>query len=150
LNANPIERWSAQELEKSLLEIRASILPSCSNFKRFLSRKSLPDRSPVEREAHKGNAKSQLKLGKWYEAGKTGLSKIDNLKQAARWYRLAAGQGDADAQNELGICYEKGLGVIKDIQKAITWYQLAVGQGHVAAQKNYSLSKGRITCYKRF
>ncbi len=35
-------------------------------------------------------------------------------KQAARWYRLAANQGDALAQWNLGYMYRRGEGVLKD------------------------------------
>ena len=41
-------------------------------------------------------------------------------------YRKAAEQGDAEAQNRLGVCYEYGKGVPQDYQEAVKWYRKAV------------------------
>ncbi len=47
-----------------------------------------------------------------------------------RWrYRLAADQGDADAQFNLGIMYENGRRVPQDETEAVRWYRLAADQG---------------------
>ena len=46
-----------------------------------------------------------------------------NKEEAVKWYRKAAEQGDADAQNSLGYYYERGEGVAKDLGKAIEWYR---------------------------
>ena len=56
--------------------------------------------------------------------------------EAVKWYRLAAAQGNALAQNNLGVMYENGLGVPKDYDEAIKWYRLAAAQGNAAAQNN--------------
>jgi TPR repeat protein len=53
--------------------------------------------------------------------------------EAVRWYRLAAAQGHADAQNNLGIMFENGRGVAKDTAEAIRLYRLAAAQGVAAA-----------------
>ena len=52
------------------------------------------------------------------------------------WYTLAAEQGDADAQCNLGVCYEHGSGVEKDLAKAVEWYNKAAEQGEATAQCN--------------
>ena len=49
-------------------------------------------------------------------------------------YELAAEQGDADAQFNLGDFYEKGHGIEKDYEKAKEYYQLASDQGHAKAR----------------
>jgi TPR repeat protein len=59
-----------------------------------------------------------------------------DYKEAMRWYDLAADEGDADAQLNLGIMYEKGQGVLQDDKEAAKWYRLAVEQGNAAAQIN--------------
>ena len=41
----------------------------------------------------------------------------------------AALQGDAGAQNNLGVCYEYGEGVKQDYAEAVKWYQKAAQQG---------------------
>ena len=56
---------------------------------------------------------------------------------AVRWYRFAAWLGDADAQFNLGWCYDNGDGVTKDPAEAVRWYRMAAEQGHADAQ--YSL-----------
>jgi len=58
----------------------------------------------------------------------------------------AAEQGDATAQNQLGVSYASGTGVAKDSKKAIVWYTRAAKQGHIAAQYNlgvcYAIGEG--------
>ena len=56
--------------------------------------------------------------------------------EAVRWYRLAAEQGDAWAQTNLGVMYENGRGVTQDDAEAVRWYRLAAEQGHADAQYN--------------
>ncbi|MFQ5985510.1 MAG: tetratricopeptide repeat protein, partial [Alphaproteobacteria bacterium] len=53
---------------------------------------------------------------------------------AMRWYRKAAGWGDAGAQFFLGYKYETGEGVRRDLSLAREWYWKAAVQGHLAAQ----------------
>ena len=45
--------------------------------------------------------------------------------QAARWYRLAAEQGLAYSQYNLGLMYANGQGVGQDYVQAYMWYDLA-------------------------
>ena len=54
--------------------------------------------------------------------------------EAVRWYRLAADQGLASAQLNLGVKYANGEGVLKDDAEAVRWYRLAADQGHADAQ----------------
>ena len=56
-----------------------------------------------------------------------------------RWYKLAAAQGHASAQNNLGLMYEDGQGVVQDYAEAVRWYKLAAAQGHASAQSNLGL-----------
>ena len=57
-----------------------------------------------------------------------GVAKDD--AEAARWYRMAAEQGNPDAQFNLGLSYAKGQGVAKDNAEAVHWYRLAAEQGN--------------------
>ena len=52
------------------------------------------------------------------------------------WCRSTAEQGDASAQNTLGVMYYNGDGVPQDYQEAMKWYRLAAEQGHAGAQFN--------------
>lgn len=54
--------------------------------------------------------------------------------EAAKWYQLAAQQGVAPAQFNLGNMYRKGQGVPKDYAEAVKWYRLAAQQGEAKAQ----------------
>ncbi len=60
-------------------------------------------------------------------------------REAAKWYRLAADQGNVKAQTSLGFMYEKGEGVPQDYAKSLIWYRLAAQQGSKQAQYNLAL-----------
>jgi hypothetical protein len=47
---------------------------------------------------------------------------------------IAAEQGDALAQSNLGLMYEQGLGVVQDYAEAVRWYRAAAEQGNEFAQ----------------
>jgi|GEM_PF-6736013 len=59
---------------------------------------------------------------------------IRNEEEAVRLYRLAADQGHAHAQVNLGLMYVKGLGVAKDEREAARLFRLAADQGDAVAQ----------------
>jgi TPR repeat protein len=59
--------------------------------------------------------------------------------EAVRSWRLAAAQGHADAQNNLGYIFDKGKGVAQDKAEAVRLYRLAAAQGHAGAQFNLGL-----------
>ncbi|HEV2335930.1 MAG TPA: TIR domain-containing protein [Stellaceae bacterium] len=54
--------------------------------------------------------------------------------EAERWYRLAADQGNSDAQDKIGLLYDLGRGVSENQEEALHWYRMAAGQGNAAAQ----------------
>jgi TPR repeat protein len=56
-----------------------------------------------------------------------------DFAEAANWYRKAADQEYAGAQNELGSLYENGQGVPQDYTEAANWYRKAAGHGVVGA-----------------
>ncbi|MCH7566103.1 MAG: sel1 repeat family protein, partial [Nitrospirae bacterium] len=49
-------------------------------------------------------------------------------------FRPLAQQGNAEAQNNLGVMYSKGRGVPQDDAEAVRWYRRAAEQGNAAAQ----------------
>ena len=53
-----------------------------------------------------------------------------------KWYRLAAEQGMALAQNSLGVNYYNGEGVTQDYAEAVKWWRKAAEQGNAVAQSN--------------
>ena len=68
-----------------------------------------------------------------YDEGK-GVLKDD--KEAVKWYRKAADQGQARAQTSLGVMYSFGEGVPQDYKEAVKWYRKAANQGFARAQNN--------------
>ena len=62
----------------------------------------------------------------------------------ALWeWRPLAEQGDAVAQNNLGVMYENGQGVAQDFAEALKWYRKSAEQGYVVAQHNLGLMYGK-------
>jgi TPR repeat protein len=57
-----------------------------------------------------------------------GLGVPQDYAEAVRWYRLAADQGHASAQNNLGVMYATGEGVLQDYVQAHMWYNLAASR----------------------
>ena len=67
------------------------------------------------------------------------LSEKDSMPKeelSADRFLEAAKQGNADAQNKLGVCYDFGFGVEKDEASAAKWYRRAAEQGFAKAQYN--------------
>jgi TPR repeat protein len=58
---------------------------------------------------------------------------------------LAADQGNAEGQTNLGYSYANGWGVPQDYAEALKWYRLAADQGNAGAQTNlgYSYANGQ-------
>jgi TPR repeat protein len=54
---------------------------------------------------------------------------IQDYAEAVKWYRLAAEQGYANAQNNLGLMYEYGQGVLQDNILSHMWYNIASANG---------------------
>lgn len=73
-------------------------------------------------------------MGMGYRYG-YGVGVTKNEKEAVRWYRAAAEQGDASGQWSLGLCYEYGTGVPKDEKEAVRLYRLAAEQNDYFAQE---------------
>lgn len=59
--------------------------------------------------------------------------------QSAYWFKKAADQGDAGAQNELGYLYTWALGVPRDDAQAFKWFARAAGQGYEQAKLNMAV-----------
>ncbi len=53
-----------------------------------------------------------------------------------KWYRLAAEQGLAFAQKNLGLMYAMGQGVPQDYKAAYAWFSVAAANGDEDAAKD--------------
>jgi hypothetical protein len=63
-----------------------------------------------------------------------GKSVAQNYDEAIQWIQLAAGQGHATGQANLGEMYLRGQGVAQSDAEAFHWFQKAAGQGDTRAQ----------------
>jgi uncharacterized protein len=75
-------------------------------------------------------------LGLAYERG---LGVSSNETEAARWYQLAAKQGDPIGQYFLALSLAQGHGIPKDPSKAIELPQHSAEQGYLPAQLDLAL-----------
>lgn len=94
-------------------------------------------RDDLPRLIHKakaGNVIAQTTLGIAYRAGLP-VQWRSNPK-AVKWFRAAADQGYAIAQNELGEMYYLGRGVDKDVPASIRLFEAAAKAGYTTAKLN--------------
>jgi len=61
------------------------------------------------------------------------LDKSEDNEEAAKYFRRAAEQGNADGQYGLGALYAAGEGVERDPAAARQWFERAAGAGHPQA-----------------
>lgn len=62
--------------------------------------------------------------------------KRGDYELAAKYFRVAAEQGDTAAQYNIGVMYRNGDGVLQDYAEAVKWYRTAAEQGDIEAQNN--------------
>jgi TPR repeat protein len=65
-------------------------------------------------------------------------------KEAAKWYQMAAEQGDSTAQFLLATAYLKGAGVEKDDVHAYMWLAIAAATGEQQAQASANSAKQQL------
>lgn len=76
-----------------------------------------------------GSTGAQQCLGSWY-------AYWGSYRGSARWFSQAARGGNALAEFNLGVLYDKGLGVDRNESQAARWYRKAAQQGFADAQYN--------------
>lgn len=79
-------------------------------------------------------AQTFFERGQNFRLGTGGESQ--DYAEAAKWYRKAALQGHALAQNNLGVMYATGEGVPKDDLAAYAWWNIATANGGAKAKIN--------------
>ena len=62
-----------------------------------------------------------------------------------KWFRLAAEQGYARAQYNLGFMYYNGEGVPQDYVQAHMWWNLAASKGNENGRKNRDIIAKKMT-----
>jgi uncharacterized protein len=81
----------------------------------------------------------------WVRCTKTDKVLHRTIKTAVKWYRLAAEEGYAVAQSNLGTMYQNGQGVIQDNVYAHMWYNIAASSGLDFLTKNRDLIAKQMT-----
>ena len=89
------------------------------------------------KKAEEGDVNSQLLLGLTYLTGDDEIPA--NAKEAFKWFKAAAEQGNPIAQFKLGICYYNGKGVKQDYKEAFRLFKAAAEQGDAKAQYNLGI-----------
>ncbi len=87
-------------------------------------------------------ADAQYNLGFMY---KNGQGVVQDYKEAVKWYRKSAEQGNALAQSNLGFMYDNGQGVVQDFVRAHMWYNLGGSNGNKTGSKNRDLIAKEMT-----
>jgi TPR repeat protein len=89
----------------------------------------------------KGVTQDEREALKWFRlAAEQGHAEAQNFlgeidyKEELKWNHKAAEQGDAKAQTKLGGIYIHGEGVTQDYKEAVKWWRLAAEQGYSPAQ----------------
>ncbi|EGB03050.1 hypothetical protein AURANDRAFT_34545, partial [Aureococcus anophagefferens] len=78
--------------------------------------------------ADRGDAVAQNNSGAF-------LHSADKFEEAFRYFVLAADQGYAHAECNLGVCYMDGQGTEVDLGKARYWFERAAAKGYEQATK---------------
>lgn len=103
------------------------------------------DIQALQKEADKGNAEAQYKLGKCYIS--------TDPKKAFHYFGLSSSQGDKVGQFYMGVCYSQGIGVAKNENTAFQWYQKSANQNNASAQNQvgfcYEYGIGVTPNYKK-
>ena len=82
----------------------------------------------IKESANQGYAKAQTQLAGCYDYGLNGITK--NHAEAMKWFRLAAEQGEPDAQWNVGMDYYTN----KDYNEAFKWFDKSAAQGYSDGQ----------------
>jgi TPR repeat protein len=94
----------------------------------------------LARQAGRGDIVAQRTLGLFYltgddprDARRTEIIGVDP-EEAAKWFLMAAEQGDLVSQLRLGLLYHDGTGVPRDFAEAARWLRAPAEEGDVDAQ----------------
>ena len=82
-----------------------------------------------EWEIDKGNAAAMNNLGSQYYDGNRGFEQ--SFSKAVELYKMAAENGDRQAQENLGYCYYYGRNMEPDYEKAFQYFAMGAFDGHL-------------------
>ena len=111
----------------------------------------------MRRAAEQGHVNAQFNLGTLYYNGLgmqpqwmsywplALINRQQNLREAERWYQMAADQDHGEAQYYLATMYEAGYGVKRDLAEAWFWARLAYDNEIAGAQTVQSTLEQDLT-----
>ena len=117
-----LARQKQLEADRIKLEVERQVQDKQKEEERLKAEAKKQEEGPTD-------AQAQFELGKEYYKKKY-------YDKATYWYRKAADQGYARAQNNLGSMYYEGNGVKQDYEEAVKWYRKAAEQELASAQFN--------------
>jgi uncharacterized protein len=98
--------------------------------------------------AKKGDPEAEWEVADRYGDGcKNHNGKIvirRSRREAAKWFRRAAGHGLAPAQNTLGVLLSNGDGIRKNVNEALWWLRKAFRAGNSCAAQNIAITYREI------
>ncbi len=94
----------------------------------------------LRKAADANNALALYNLGVMHAHGSRYGIEFDPV-QAFACYLKAAGLGNLDASNNLGVCYQNGVGCVRDLRAAFEKYREAAERGHAVAISNCGYMK---------
>lgn len=89
-------------------------------------RKLMQETEEIRKEAEKGDAEAQLRLGQRYLFG-DGVPQ--DYAEAMKWLHKAADQENAAAQYEISVCHRRGESVPQSDAEAVKWCRKSAEQG---------------------
>ena len=115
---------------------------------RNLMDRGFSDLQSLEVTGERGDARVQHRLGLYFLTGRdpgdfdylTGRNRGSdevipiNPEEAAKWFRMAAEQGNLNSQLRLGLLYHDGYGVTRDYAEAAKWLRAPAEEGDLNAQ----------------
>lgn len=119
---DPSDRSKIDPMEESLKQAIKSIETDVNNVNKVAQILILID------SAQSGGKDAPYNLGKLFFQGDKNLGIKQNISLAVDFYKMAAKNGHAWAQFDLGCCYLDGNGVPKDDKEAFKWFQRAANQ----------------------
>ena len=121
---------SGQPFFRFLLAVYAAHEPLCKLTDTARQRYLEEGRPLMSRHAEAGNALAQYLVGVDCELN------LAQPEDARRWYERAAMQGQALAQNRLGLMYYQGQGVAPDDGRAAAYFRQAALQADMNGEYN--------------
>lgn len=130
---------------EQMIKQRIAALQAARSAARSAARQPSPRNSKGETLAGVDNAhgKKEAPTSKSLKDANAAFNRFD-YRTAMDIYHSLAEQGDAAAQNNLGVMYEYGYGVLPDDSEAAKWYRKAADQGDSRAHKNFELLAAEV------